>query len=138
MNSKHEFTLLYDGRCPICRKEVAWLRSRNQQNKLGLQDIHAEDFNPAHYDKSLDELMAEIHGVCADGRLIKGMPVFYAAYSAVGLGWLMAPTRWPLLKPLFDSLYAWFARHRLGLGALFGAKACQDARCSIRSEHGKT
>ncbi|AMK75349.1 MULTISPECIES: thiol-disulfide oxidoreductase DCC family protein [Methylomonas] len=138
MNTKHEFILLYDGRCPICRKEVAWLRSRNKYNKLGLQDIHAEEFIPKHYGKSLDELMAEIHGLFPDGRLIKGMPVFYAAYSAVGLGWLIAPARWPLLRPLFDSLYAWFARHRLGLGALFGAKTCQVGSCSIRSEHGKT
>ncbi|WP_445368465.1 thiol-disulfide oxidoreductase DCC family protein [Methylomonas sp. BW4-1] len=138
MNNEHVFTLLYDGRCPICRKEVNWLQSRNKQNKLGLQDIHAEGFNPADYGKSLDELMAEIHGVNPDGRVIKGMPVFYAAYSAVGLGWLMAPTRWPLLKPLFDRLYALFARHRLRLGTLFGAKPCQDASCSIRSGHGKT
>jgi predicted DCC family thiol-disulfide oxidoreductase YuxK len=138
MNNEYEFTLLYDGRCPICWKEVTWLQSRNKQNKLALQDIHAKGFNPEQYGKSLDELMAEIHGVCADGRLIKGMPVFYAAYSAVGLGWLMAPTRWPLLKPLFDRLYAWFARHRLRFGTLLGAKRCQDASCSIRSGHEKT
>ncbi|MBD9357271.1 thiol-disulfide oxidoreductase DCC family protein [Methylomonas albis] len=126
MNTEYDLTLLYDGRCPICRQEVTWLQSRNKQNKLALQDIHAEGFSPAHYGKSLDELMAEIHGVRADGRLIKGMPVFYAAYSAVGLGWLMAPTGWPLLKPLFDRLYAWFARHRLRFSTLFGAKPCQN------------
>ncbi|OQW79599.1 MAG: thiol-disulfide oxidoreductase [Proteobacteria bacterium ST_bin11] len=135
MTTKPEFTLFYDGRCPICRREVAWLSSRNKLNRLGLQDIHAEDFSPELYGKSVEDLMAEIHGVDGNGRLINGMPVFYAAYSAVGLGWLMAPTRWPLLKPLFDKLYAWFARHRLGLGAWLGTKTCQDERCSIRSDH---
>ena len=32
---KIEFTLLYDGLCPLCSKEVAWLYRRNKQEKLG-------------------------------------------------------------------------------------------------------
>ena len=32
-----EFTLLYDGLCPLCSKEVTWLYSRNKQEKLGFQ-----------------------------------------------------------------------------------------------------
>ncbi len=133
MSLAHEFILFYDGHCPICRREVAWLASRNKQGKLVLQDIHQAEFDPALYGKSLDELMAEIHGVYADGRLIKGVEVFCAAYSAVGLEWLVAPMRWPWLAPLFDSLYARFARHRLRLGGLMGAKGCRDAGCRLRS-----
>lgn len=75
--------------------------------------------------------MAEIHGVYPDGRLVKGATAFRAAYRAVGLGWLLAPTGWPLLKPLFDRLYALFARHRLRLGHYFGGNPCQDGRCEI-------
>ena len=32
-----------------------------------------------------------------------GMAVFRLAYRAVGLGWLVAPTGWPLLRPLFPD-----------------------------------
>ena len=121
MNKDHneiEFTLLYDGLCPICRREVAWLFVRNKFGRLGFQDINDTDFDPALYGKTLDELMAEIHGVYPDGRIIKGMSVFRATYSAVGLGWLLAPTGWPLLKPLFDLLYRLFAKYRLRLARL--------------------
>lgn len=129
MFSPPEFTLLYDGKCPICRKEVAWLRRKNTQHKLGFQDIHAEDFDAAHFDKTLTELMAEIHGIYPDGRLIKGMPVFRACYRTVGLGWLLAPTGWPLLRHSFDWLYAAFARHRVRLGRLFGGNTCKTGTC---------
>ena len=121
MNKDHneiEFTLLYDGLCPICRREVAWLFVRNKFGRLGFQDINDTDFDPVLYGKTLAELMAEIHGVYPDGRIIKGMSVFRATYNAVGLGWLLAPTGWPLLKPLFDLLYRLFAKYRLRLARL--------------------
>ena len=113
-----EFTLFYDAFCPICNREAAWLFKRNKRGRLGFQDINAGDFDPAHYGKTPAELMAEVHGIYPDGRLIKGMDVFRAAYGAVGLSWLVAPTGWPLLKPLFDLLYRLFAKYRLRLARL--------------------
>ncbi|MCK9608584.1 MAG: DUF393 domain-containing protein [Methylomonas sp.] len=129
MLNQPEFTLLYDGNCPICRKEVAWLRWKNTRHKLCFQDIHAADFDAARFDKTLTELMAEIHGIYPDGRLIQGMPVFRACYQAVGLGWLFAPTGWPLLRQSFDWLYALFARHRIRLGGRFGGNTCKAGVC---------
>jgi len=126
-----DLILLYDGLCPICGREVAWLRSRNKLQKLAFQDIHAEDFNPVDYGTTLERLMAEIHGILPDGRMIHGMDVFYHAYRAVGLGWLLAPTRWPLLRPLFNSLYALFARHRLRLGSWLSGKPCRSSHCQL-------
>ena len=120
-----EFTLLYDGLCPLCSKEVTWLYSRNKQEKLGFQDINEAGFDPAIYGKTHAELMAEIHGVYPDGRIIKGMGVFRETYKAVGLGWLMAPTSWPVLKTLFDFIYKLFAKYRVRLASLIvGDKAC--------------
>lgn len=132
MPNPPEFILLYDGQCPICQKEVAWLHWKNKQGKLGFQDIHAADFNPALYGKTHADLMAEIHGLFADGTLVKGMPVFRACYSAVGLGWLLAPTGWPLLKGCFDGLYRLFAKHRIRLGGLFGGNRCADDQCRLK------
>lgn len=126
--SRTELTLLYDGLCPICRKEVAWLKRLNSEQKIAFQDINAADFNASQYGISHQLLMAEIHALKANGQLIKGMPVFRALYQAVGLGWLLAPTGWPLLKPLFDWLYQYFAKHRGKLGSwLDGKKPCE--RC---------
>jgi predicted DCC family thiol-disulfide oxidoreductase YuxK len=123
--NKIEFTLLYDGLCPLCSKEVAWLYIRNKQEKLGFQDINAVGFDPTVYGKTHDELMAEIHGFYPDGQIIKGMGVFRETYKAVGLGWLMAATGWPVLKPLFDLIYKLFAKYRVPLARLVaGEKSC--------------
>jgi len=129
--SQPEFTLFYDGQCPICQKEVAWLTRWNRRGGLGFQDINAEGFDPGQYGKTYDDLMAEIHGVYPDGRIVKAMPAFRAAYRAVGLGCLLAPTGWPLLKPLFDKVYALFAKHRIRLGVHFGGSPCRDGQCEL-------
>ncbi len=123
--AKIEFTLLYDGLCPLCSKEVAWLYRRNKQGRLDFKDINDAGFDPAAYGKTHAELMAEIHGVYPHGQLIKGMGVFRETYKAVGLGWIMVPTGWPLLKPLFDLIYKVFAKYRVPLARLVaGKKSC--------------
>ena len=87
-------TILYDGQCPICSREIAWLCNRASCH-LDFQDVHADGFDPATLGVSLNDLLAEIHGIGADGSLIKGIDVFAIAYSAAGLTWLAAPLRWP-------------------------------------------
>ena len=123
-NDEIQFTLFYDGLCPVCSREVAWLMRKNKRGWLAFQDINDAEFDPAVYGKTLAELMAEIHGVYPDGQVIKGMDVFRAAYSEVGLAWLVAPTGWPLLKPLFDRLYRLFAKYRLSLARLVADEPC--------------
>jgi predicted DCC family thiol-disulfide oxidoreductase YuxK len=76
----------------------------------------------------LRELMARIHGVLPDGSLVEGVEVFRQAYAAVGLGWLVAPTRWPGLRRLADLAYRVFARNRLRWTGR--ASACDAGQCS--------
>ncbi len=60
MSTRADFILFYDGLCPICRREVAWLRRRNQNAKLGFVDINAAEFKAEVYGKTMSELVAEI------------------------------------------------------------------------------
>lgn len=41
------FRLLYDGNCPICRREVSWLRNRDRAGNIELEDIAAPQFDPS-------------------------------------------------------------------------------------------
>jgi predicted DCC family thiol-disulfide oxidoreductase YuxK len=131
---------LYDGGCPLCRREARLLRRLDRgRGRLILKDIAAKGFDPGTYGRSMSELMAEIHGVLPDGRLVKGMEVFRRAYAAVGLPWLLAPTGWPIIRGLADRAYRWFARNRLRLtGGLrpFGVDCCNSSeRVCRRSAH---
>jgi hypothetical protein len=39
------------------------------------------------------------------------MEVLRRAYDAIGLGWWLAPTKWPILRFASDASYAWIARN---------------------------
>ena len=123
-----EIVMLFDGECPLCMREVRMLqRADKGRGRLGFEDIAAPDFSPAAHGTDLDTLMARIHGVLPDGTLIEGVEVFRRAYAAIGLGWLVAPTRWPGLRQLCDWAYTVFARNRLRWTGR--ADACTTDRC---------
>jgi predicted DCC family thiol-disulfide oxidoreductase YuxK len=124
------FKVLYDGECPFCRLEARWLGSLNRAGRLAIEDIAAPGFDPARYGSTLPELMGTLHGVFPDGRQTRGVETFCQAYRALGLGWVLAPTGWPGLRPLFDFLYILFARYRVRLGRVFGQR-CAGDRCSL-------
>ena len=124
------FKVLYDGECPFCRVEARWLRALGRDGRLALEDIAAPSFDPAPYGRTMDDLMGTLHGVFPDGRQTHGVETFRQAYRAVGLGWVLAPTRWPGLRPLTDFLYRLFARYRVRMGGLFG-RGCSAGRCAI-------
>src|SRR4051794_23306075 len=108
--SEWDFKLLYDGECPFCLREVQWLRRRNYRSRLAFEDISGPDFDPSRFGLTREELMGSIHGVFPDGRMVSKVEVFRQAYRAVGLGWLVAPTGWPVLRWLFSIVYWLFAR----------------------------
>ncbi len=120
MKTKHHFKMLYDGDCPICRAEVSWLTKCNKDGYLEFEDISKTDNSDDQrsYGKSKQELLDRIHGVTEEGELISGVEVFRHSYNSVGLGWMMAPSKWPLFEPISDWGYTLFAKHRVRLGRL--------------------
>jgi predicted DCC family thiol-disulfide oxidoreductase YuxK len=129
MSKYSGLTLLVDGECPLCRREAALLRRLDRgRGGLFLEDISEPGFDPARYARTMPELMGTIHGVLPDGSLVTGLEAFRRAYGAVGMGWLLAPTGWPLIRPIADAAYRLFARHRLGLT---GRAGCDAGRCGV-------
>lgn len=125
-----EIRVLYDGACPLCRREIRTLERLDRgRGRVDFEDISQPAFDPAAYGLDAEQVMARIHGVLPDGRVVEGLEVFRRVYAAVGLGWLMAPTRWPLLRDVSEAGYRIFARNRLrwtGRGA-----DCDSGRCQL-------
>jgi predicted DCC family thiol-disulfide oxidoreductase YuxK len=116
-----DLTLLYDGGCPLCLREVTFLRQRDRarhgdQPCLAFVDINRADYDPAaHQGVTYVEAMGRIHGIEANGTVLRDLAVFRRAYELIGLGWLYAPTRWPLVGALAEAAYGLWARWRLRL-----------------------
>ncbi|MEB3242950.1 MAG: DUF393 domain-containing protein [Cyanobacteriota bacterium] len=133
-----EFTILYDGACPLCRREVSFLERRDRRcngdhPKLAFVDIDAPAYDPrAWQGVSYREAMGRIHGVDADGAVWRDLPVFRRAYGLVGLGWVYAPTTWPLIGSVAAAAYGLWARLRFVLTGRPGL----DQLCANREGSG--
>jgi predicted DCC family thiol-disulfide oxidoreductase YuxK len=125
-----QIRVLHDGDCPLCSREVRFLEKRDGgSGRIAFEDIADPAFDPGKYGLDAGQLMARIHGVLPDGTVVEGVEVFRRAYGAVGLGWLLAPTRWPGLRRLADGAYRLFARNRLRWTGR--ASACEAGRCQV-------
>jgi len=123
--------LLYDGQCPFCRREVDWLRHRDRDGSLVVEDISALGFDPQRYGLTRDEVNARLHAIRSDGTVVRGLEAVRAAYRAVGLAWAVAPLGLPGVHWLAERGYELFARWRVPLGRLFTGESC-DTHCSAR------
>jgi len=108
----YPLTLYYESACPLCNAEMSNLMLRNAEGHLRFADVSAPDFSDLPAGTSMQDLLELIHARRADGRVLKGVEVFRLAYEAVGLGWVSAAMRWPLLRPLAEWGYPVLARNR--------------------------
>jgi predicted DCC family thiol-disulfide oxidoreductase YuxK len=119
--------MLYDGKCPICSREVSMLRRRNREGRIAFEDIAAAEFAPEHYGLTMEQVVGAMHAIRPDGSVVRGIDVFAEVYEAVGWSWLAGPIRWRLTRPLASFGYRIFAAIRPRLSS-FDPKVC-DAAC---------
>ena len=51
------------------------------------------------------QAMERIHAIESDGSVIKDIKVFQEAYKLIGLGWIYAPTKLPIIDSLTLLVY---------------------------------
>ena len=138
-----ELTLLFDGGCPLCRREVTVLERRDRRlhgdhPTLAFVDIDQPNYDPRnHQGITYRQAMGRIHGVETNGTVLQDLAVFRRAYELVELGWLYAPTRWPLVGALAEAAYGLWARLRLvitGRPSLGQLCAEREGRCGLSAE----
>ena len=109
--------LLYDGECPLCVREVNFLQKRDRGRGLvSFVDIAEDDYDPTE-NGGVDfaTAMGRIHAVLDDGSVIQNVEVFRRVYEILGIGWIYAATKWPIIGPVVDALYGIWADWRLAV-----------------------
>lgn len=131
----YDLEVFFDADCPLCRREIDWLRRRDRHSRVRFTDLTQIDYDADKCEKSFDELMAEIHGRLPNGTWITGVEVFRQLYSAVGMRWLVLPTRLPIVSHILEWGYRLFAKNRLRLtGRCNGAcRVPKQLRGEVRS-----
>lgn len=102
-------TLFYDGRCPLCRREISALRKLSSE-RLSLVDAHTHE--PSAGEPDREALLTRLHLKTSDGDWLSGVDATVRAWSHMRWGSLLKPLRWPLLAPLADRAYDHWARRR--------------------------
>ncbi len=118
--------VFHDGACPLCAREMRWLRRLDRHQRIRFTDISDPAFDPASTGLTFETLMARIHGRLPDGPVIEGVEVFRQLYAAAGFAKLAAFSRWPGVAQVMSAGYWLFAKNRLRLTG-----RCADRQCAV-------
>lgn len=123
--STWKIKLLFDGACPLCVREVNFLKRKDgdspeerlrQRGLIKFVDIAAEDYDLAdNANIDFETAMGRIHAVLPNGEIVQDVEVFRQIYDLLGIGWIYAVTKLPLIGSLADRLYGVWADYRLVL-----------------------
>ena len=115
LNTSHadaSVTMLYDGGCPLCSKEVAHYKRRDKQSRVSWIDINADSQPLTHYSISQEAAMKRLH-VIQDGQIVVGARAFAAVWSQLPGYRLIVPiVKLTPIMWLLDNVYNWFAEKR--------------------------
>lgn len=114
MNGK-ELRVYYDDACPLCREEIMALKAADVDDRLILKDCSAANFEDAEAKRAnlgKADLMQAMHVCDSDGNWYRGPDAFARIYAAAGIPWMARLWGSRTLKPLWNRIYPWIARHR--------------------------
>jgi demethoxyubiquinone hydroxylase (CLK1/Coq7/Cat5 family) len=112
-------TVLYDGGCPLCRREIAHVQGLAQrQGDAGLCFVDIST-DTAHDTAEREALLARFHVQRGDGTRLDGAAAFVAMWQRLpGWRWLARLARLPGVLPLLEAAYRGFLRVRPALQRL--------------------
>jgi predicted DCC family thiol-disulfide oxidoreductase YuxK len=122
-----KFEVFFDGQCPLCKREIDFIKKKDRTGQLLLTDISSDEFVEA--DVPLERLMREIHGKLPNGDYVTGVEVFRQIYQRVGFGGLVSTSRFPIIRHLLDLGYRAFAFLRFK----HAVRRMNKAKCSNKS-----
>ncbi|MEA5532679.1 DUF393 domain-containing protein [Crocosphaera sp. XPORK-15E] len=117
LQSSWKVTLLYDGDCPLCLREVRFLQKKDQERGLvNLVNIADDNYSPDdHFGVDYKAAMGRIHAILPDGTILKDIEAFRYVYEVLGMGWVYAITKIPVVGKLANWIYNIWAKLRLPL-----------------------
>jgi 3-demethoxyubiquinol 3-hydroxylase len=109
-------TVLYDGACPLCRREIAHAKGLADQagsSALSFVDISEGASCAMSYAQDRPKLLARFHVERSDGSRLNGAAAFVAMWERLpGWRWLAKFARWPGATALLELAYRGFLKLR--------------------------
>lgn len=132
IQSTEVLTVLYDGACPLCRREISHvqnLAAARPESALSFVDISAGSASEARYAADRDILLARFHVQREDGSRLSGAAAFVAMWARLpGWRWIARMARLPGALMMLEWAYLGFLRVRPLLQS-FTRRICSDRTC---------
>ena len=105
-------TVLYDGACPLCRREIGLYRDLQPDTPLCFADV-SDAALPLPPGTTREQLLARFHVRASDGRMLSGAQAFLALWNVLpGWRWLARAGRVPGAAWAMEIVYRLFLRVR--------------------------
>lgn len=105
-------TVLYDGACPLCRREIGIYRGLQPNTPVCFADV-SDPTSPLPSGTTREQLLARFHVRGSDGRLLSGAQAFLALWAVMpGWRWLAWAGRLPGAAWAMERVYGLFLRVR--------------------------
>mgnify|MGYP001764795025 CR=1 FL=1 len=102
-------TVLYDGACPLCSREIAWYQRKTASESIDWQDLSIQPDAALPCGISHNQAMARFHVIEPDGHVITGARAFIRLWKAFpGLEKFALIARLPLVAHLLEGGYRLF------------------------------
>ena len=106
-----ELTVMFDGSCPLCRREIALYQSLTPLQTVSWRDVSSDLTGLSQTDQA--RYMARFHVQLGDGRLISGAAAFVALWLVMpGWRWLGRVARLPGVTGALELGYGAFLHLR--------------------------
>lgn len=122
INETDTLTVLYDGACPLCMREISHVKGLAERQKdcaLRFVDISFGSSDCSAFAADRKTLLARFHVQRSDGSRLDGAAAFVAMWSRLpGWRWLARAARLPGGLAFLEVAYRGFLRIRPGLQRL--------------------
>jgi predicted DCC family thiol-disulfide oxidoreductase YuxK len=107
-------TLIYDGRCQLCRTSVEWIRARDTRRVFDFLPFQEADLEARFPQVSRAECERAVTLVLPGGAVLSGADALPSVLGELPRWRLLAPLlSWRLLRPLSRRLYDYISTRRL-------------------------
>jgi predicted DCC family thiol-disulfide oxidoreductase YuxK len=109
--SCESITVMFDGACPLCRREIGMYQSLAPLQAVSWRDVSKDHAGLSPQDQA--KYMARFHVQLQDGRMVSGAAAFVALWLVMpGWRWLGRIARLPGVTPVLELAYRGFLKLR--------------------------
>ena len=131
-------TVMFDGGCPLCRREIGLYQSLPSSQPVQWQDVSGVQTSLSAAEQV--RYLKRFHVRLGNGQVLSGAAAFAALWSVLpGWRWLARVAAWPAVMPVLEALYTGFLQLRPRLQSLARAAEIshlpKDMVGDLRTDH---